>query len=129
MAADPVTLPLLSAAEIAAIDSLGQRRSVAGGEYLYREGDAKYDFYVVVSGAVEIVVQADGAERLVARVGPGQFLAEVDPLSGQRGSVSAPARAPGGRIGWAARDGSWSAAGQRSATRSSPRFSPGARGF
>src|SRR5260370_2401372 len=79
---DEVASPILSPPEIAAIDALGKRRAVSGGDYLYREGDAKYDFYVIVSGAVEIVVQADGTERLVPPVGPGQFLGELDPLSG-----------------------------------------------
>ena len=79
---DQVAFPTLDASEIAAIDGLGSRRSVSAGEYLYREGDARYDFYVVVSGAVEIVVQADGTERLVARFGPGQFLGELNLLSG-----------------------------------------------
>ncbi|HKB33240.1 MAG TPA: FAD-dependent oxidoreductase [Candidatus Dormibacteraeota bacterium] len=86
---DEVASPILTPPEIAAIDALGKRRAVSGGDYLYREGDAKYDFYVIVSGAVEIVVQADGTERLVARFGPGQFLGELNLLSGQRVYVSA----------------------------------------
>ena len=60
MADDEVAFPTLDAPEIAAIDALGKRRWVSAGEYLYREGDARYDFFVVVSGAVDIVVQADG---------------------------------------------------------------------
>src|SRR5258708_7980118 len=86
---DEVASPILSPPEIAAIDALGKRRAVSRGDYLYREGDAKYDFYVIVSGAVEIVVQADGTERLVARFGPGQFLGELNLLSRQRVYVSA----------------------------------------
>ena len=95
MADDEVTSPTLDASEIAAIDALGTRRSVSAGEYLYREGDARYDFYVIVSGAVEIVVQADAAERLVGRFGPGQFLGELNLLSGQRVYVSARVAEPG----------------------------------
>jgi thioredoxin reductase (NADPH) len=98
MADDEVAFPTLDASEIAAIDALGARRSVSAGEFLYREGDARYDFYVVVSGAVEIVVQADGAERLVARFGPGQFLGELNLLSGQRVYVSARVAEPGAVI-------------------------------
>src|SRR5260370_9789332 len=79
---DEVASPILSPPEIAAIDALGKRRAVSGGDYLYREGDAKYDFYVIVSGAVDIVVRSDGTERLVARFGPGPFLGEPKPLSG-----------------------------------------------
>src|SRR5260370_17971397 len=89
MVENRITFSTLDAPEIAAIDALGARRSVSAGEYLYREGDARYDFYVVVSGAVDIVVQADGAEQLVARFGPGQFLGELNLLSGQRVYVSA----------------------------------------
>src|SRR5258708_20012780 len=87
---DEVASPILSPPEIAAIDALGKRRAVSGGDYLYREGDAKYDFYVIVSGAVEIVVQADGTERLLARFGPGQFLGRLNLLSGHRVYWSAP---------------------------------------
>src|SRR5258708_10368791 len=86
---DEVASPILSPPEIAAIDALGKRRAVSGGDYLYREGDAKYDFYVIVSGAVEIVVQADGTERLAARVRAGQIPGGPKLLSGQRGYVSA----------------------------------------
>ena len=60
--------------EIAAIEGLGTRRSVSKGEYLYREGDAKYDFYVVASGTVEIVLHVDGEERIVATHQRGSFL-------------------------------------------------------
>src|SRR5260370_20521834 len=95
---DEVASPILSPPEIAAIDALGKRRAVSGGDNLYREGDAKYDFYVIVSGAVEIVVQADGTERLVARFGPGQFLGELNLLSGQRVYVSARVAASGAVI-------------------------------
>jgi thioredoxin reductase (NADPH) len=95
MADDEVAFPILDAPEIASIDALGQRRTVSAGEYLYREGDARYDFYVVVSGAVDIVVRTDGEEQLVARFGPGQFLGELNLLSGQRVYVSARVAEPG----------------------------------
>ena len=62
---------------------------MAAGEYLFREGDATYDFYVVLSGAVEIVVRSDGEERVITRHGPGRFLGELNLLTGQRVFVSA----------------------------------------
>jgi thioredoxin reductase (NADPH) len=92
---DEVAYPSLDESEIAAIERFGTRRSVAAGEYLYREGDARYDFYVVVSGAVDIVVQADGEERVVARFDQGKFLGELNLLSGQRVYVSARVVEPG----------------------------------
>lgn len=92
---DEVAFPTLTDSEIAAIEALGSRRSVSAGEYLYREGDARYDFYVVASGAVEIALQADGEERIVARHGRGNFLGELNMLSGQRVYVSARVVEPG----------------------------------
>ena len=79
----------LSDAELAALGPLGVRRAVSAGEYLYREGDPSYDFYVVLSGAVEIVVNTDGKERVIVRHTPGRFLGELNLLTGQRVYVSA----------------------------------------
>jgi len=87
--------PQLSDAEIAALGQLGVRRAVAAGEYLYREGDPTYDFYVVLSGAVEIIVNSEGKERLIARHPAGRFLGELNLLTGQRVYVSARVAEPG----------------------------------
>jgi thioredoxin reductase (NADPH) len=79
----------LNDAELAALAPLGVRRAVSAGEYLYREGDPGYDFYVVLAGEVEIVVNSDGKERVIARHSPGRFLGELNLLTGQRVFVSA----------------------------------------
>jgi thioredoxin reductase (NADPH) len=71
-------------------DSRGRPANTSTGE-----GDASHDFFVVVSGAVEIVVDADGEERPVATHGPGHFLGELNLLTGQRVFVSARAAEPG----------------------------------
>src|SRR5207245_8572506 len=70
-------------------------RTVAIGDYLYQQGDATYDFYVVVSGAVEIVVRSDGEERVITRHGAGRFLGELNLVTGMRVFVSARVVEPG----------------------------------
>jgi thioredoxin reductase (NADPH) len=95
MADDAVAFPTLSAADMAAIAELGTRRPMAKGEYLYREGDVTYDFFVVVSGAVEAVSTSGGTERVIARHGPGRFLGELNLLTGLRVFVSARVVEPG----------------------------------
>src|SRR5947208_5656082 len=95
MADDAVAFPTLNDSELAVLEALGSRRSVAVGEYLYREGDTTYDFYVILSGAAEIVVRSDGEERIITRHGPGQFLGELNLLSGQRVYLSARVVEPG----------------------------------
>jgi thioredoxin reductase (NADPH) len=79
----------LDDAQVSMLEALGTRRSVEVGEYLYREGDPTYDFYVVLSGAVDIVMNADAEERVLVRHGAGRFLGELNMLTGLRVFVSA----------------------------------------
>jgi thioredoxin reductase (NADPH) len=95
MDADAAAFPTLSADDIAALDTVGTRRTIAAGDYLFRDGDTTYDFYVLLSGAVEIVVGAGRDEQIVARHGPGRFLGELNLLTGQRVFVSARVTEPG----------------------------------
>jgi len=81
--------PTLDAADMALATQLGVSRQVQEGEYLYREGDVAYDFFVLVSAEVDVVVAVDGGERVIVRHGPGQFLGELNMLSGLRVFVSA----------------------------------------
>lgn len=74
---------------LATFDALGERRRVEVGEYLYRAGDLAYDFFVMLSGEVEVFVVADGEERIIARHGPRRFLGELNLLTGLRVFVSA----------------------------------------
>jgi thioredoxin reductase (NADPH) len=92
---DSAAFPTLDDTQLAALDALGTRRSVTAGEYLYREGDPTYDFYVVVSGAVDIVIHSDGEERVITRHGAGRFLGELNMLTGLRVFVSARVAEPG----------------------------------
>ena len=90
-AAGPVdgTVPTLDPSELALLESLGTRRSVRTGEFLYREGDPAYDFYVVLAGEVEIYIDTDGARDLLASHGPGRFLGELNLLTALRVFVTA----------------------------------------
>jgi len=89
LAAETDAFLQLTEAELAALEPIGVRRAVSAGEYLYREGDPGYDFYVVLAGAVEIVANAEGKDRLIASHMAGRFLGELNLLTGQRVFVSA----------------------------------------
>jgi thioredoxin reductase (NADPH) len=88
-AAEGTAFPRLDAAGIAAFEAIGTRRQISPGEHLYRAGDATYDFFVVLSGAVDILAEREGQEQLVVRHGPGNFLGELNLLTGLRVFVSA----------------------------------------
>lgn len=95
MADDAPEAPELADADLAVLDALGSRRAVTAGEYLYRQGDATYDFHVVLSGEVDIVIGSGADEQLITRHGAGRFLGELNLLTGQRVFVSARVAAAG----------------------------------
>ena len=95
VANEEIAFPTLDASQLAFLESIGERRTVEAGEYLYRAGDATYDFFVIVSGAVEILLDSDGEERLITQHGAGRFLGELNMLTGQRVYVSARITEPG----------------------------------
>ena len=65
------------------------QRSLAPGETIYEEGELGEHLYVVQSGEVELVrVNAD-KERVVARLGPGDFFGELSAVMGERRSARA----------------------------------------
>jgi thioredoxin reductase (NADPH) len=89
MGEDEEATPTLDAADMTLVTQLGERRQVREGEYLYRAGDVTYDFFVLVSAEVDIVLAVDGGERVIIRHGAGRFLGELNMLSGLRVFVSA----------------------------------------
>jgi len=95
VADDLIAFSMLDAAQISALEALGARRRVEPGDLLYREGDATYDFFVVLSGEVEIVTGIGNDEKVVARHGPGRFLGELNLLTGLRVFVTARVTQPG----------------------------------
>jgi thioredoxin reductase (NADPH) len=94
MQADPSAFPVLGSSEVAVFEALGSRRRVARGEYLYHEGDAAYDFWIVLSGAVDVVVD-DAPDQAITTHRAGQFLGELNLLTGVRAFVSARVAEPG----------------------------------
>src|SRR5438552_328119 len=87
--------PFLSAADLALVEHHGVRRSIDVGDYLFRQGEQSNDFYAVLSGAVEIVVHADGTDRVITRHGPGRLVGELNLVTGLRVFVSARVVEPG----------------------------------
>lgn len=76
--------PELDQAELGVLEAFGTRRATTPGEYLYRAGDSGYDFYVILSGRAEVLVDGDGQDVVLVTHGPGRFLGELNLLSGTR---------------------------------------------
>jgi CRP-like cAMP-binding protein len=53
------------------------------GEALCRQGESADSLYIVRSGRVHVRVQADGAEKEVAQLGPGSYFGEMGLMTGE----------------------------------------------
>ncbi|MCW3066736.1 MAG: Thioredoxin-disulfide reductase [Solirubrobacterales bacterium] len=87
--------PRLSEEQIARLAEHGERRHVAPGDVLYREGDLNYDFFVILSGKVASIEGYGKENEVVAVHGPGRFLGELSLLTGEAALVSAVVQEPG----------------------------------
>ena len=81
----PADFPLLTDEQIASVARRGVRHETTIGEVLYQAGDRGYDFIVIESGEVDVVRPAmpDAPESLIATWGGGQFLGELNLITGQ----------------------------------------------
>ena len=71
---------------MATLEALGEERTAAAGDVLYRVGDATYPFIAIQAGEVAIL---DAAGNEIVRHGASSFLGELNLLSGQTVFVSA----------------------------------------
>jgi len=76
--------PRLSDAQLARLGGNGRRRDVRAGEILFEAGDQNTDFFVVLSGGIEIMRVVAGREEPIITLGPGQFTGEINMLSARR---------------------------------------------
>jgi CRP-like cAMP-binding protein len=51
--------------------------TVPAGTTILRQGASATRFFIIVAGEVEVIRTSRGAERVVARLGPGQFFGEI----------------------------------------------------
>ena len=75
--------PLLSGEQIARVAARGRRRAFQPGEILIETGAQPVPFFVITSGAVEIVRHTGEGDTLVAVHGPGAFSGEANMLLGR----------------------------------------------
>src|SRR5436305_4671502 len=65
------------------------------GDYIFRQGDVGDQFYVIVSGEVEVIREMpDGQVTRQARLGKGEYFGEVALLTGRRRNASVRALSP-----------------------------------
>src|SRR5580692_8108718 len=83
---DPNTqiFPTLTEAQIQRIRLTGKVRKVKPGEILFEPGDTQVPFFVILSGALEIVQPGLDGERQIVTHDAGGFTGEMSMISGMR---------------------------------------------
>ena len=102
-APDPAN-PRLSEVEITALIPHGKKARLDDGESLFRAGERRGGFYIVLSGAIEVVDRSGAQPRQVTVHGPGQFTGDIDILTRRRPVVDAIAHGPTQVVGVASGD-------------------------
>jgi thioredoxin reductase (NADPH) len=88
--------PVLTPAQIARVRSCSGLRKVQPGEILFEIGDSDVPFFVLLSGAMEIVQpDVNGAERMITTHNAGEFTGELSMISGGRCLVRGRVTVPG----------------------------------
>ncbi len=87
--------PVLTNAQISRVLLVAQPRHAAKGEVLFEPGDTNVPFFVLLSGAMEIVQPGLSEEHLVATHAPGEFTGEMTMISGRRCLVRGRVTEPG----------------------------------
>lgn len=91
----PQIFPELTAAQIERIRPSGKVRQVKPGEILFRPGDRTVAFFVVLSGALEIVQPDLIGERLITVHTSGAFTGELTMITGRPALVLGRVTEPG----------------------------------
>ena len=65
------------------------QRTLAPGETIFDEGDPGDQLYVIQSGEVELIREDPSKERVVARLGSGDFFGELGVMLGERRTARA----------------------------------------
>ena len=83
-ASDPLrrveqTFPTLGAGQVARVRAHGEEVALDPGEILFRRGERRVPFFLVLEGAVEVFERSGaGAAEVITTHGPAQFTGELD---------------------------------------------------
>ena len=87
--------PVLTPAQISRVRDLSELRQAKAGDVLFAPDDTNVPFFVLLSGAMEIVQPDLAGERPIANHGPGEFTGEMTMISGRRCLVLGRVTEPG----------------------------------
>jgi len=91
---DKVAFPLLDEGEMQAAKTCGRLERYEDGQFLFQAGERHGDFFVIVSGGIEVMGRMGGEERLVVTHHPGGFFGNINLFTGRPSDVGCRACGP-----------------------------------
>lgn len=70
------------------------RKILEQGDFLYQEGDAPENAYIVISGSLEISAKKDGNKIVIGRILPGELVGEMSVINDSKRSATVVALEP-----------------------------------
>jgi thioredoxin reductase (NADPH) len=79
----PTLFPRLTAAQIEQLAERAETLSLSPGEVLFEQGQRDTPFYVVLSGAIDIIDRQPDGDHYFAQCQPGTFAADISMFTGE----------------------------------------------
>jgi thioredoxin reductase (NADPH) len=80
---DPTLFPRLTAAQIEQLAERGETLSVSPGDILFEQGERDAPFYVVLSGAIDIIDRQPDGDHYFTQCQAGTFAADISMFTGE----------------------------------------------
>jgi thioredoxin reductase (NADPH) len=80
---DPTLFPRLTAAQIEQLSEHAETLSLSAGEVLFEQGQRDTPFYVVLSGAIDIIDRQPDGDHYFTQCQPGTFAADISMFTGE----------------------------------------------
>jgi thioredoxin reductase (NADPH) len=79
----PTLFPRLTAAQIEQLAERAEKLSLSPGEVLFEQGQRDTPFYVVLSGAIDVIDRQPDGDHYFAQCQPGTFAADISMFTGE----------------------------------------------
>jgi len=80
---DPTLFPRLTAGQIEQLEQRAEKLSLSPGEVLFEQGQRDTPFYVVLSGAIDIIDRQPDGDHYFTQCQPGTFAADISMFTGE----------------------------------------------
>ena len=86
---ESIAFPKLDDRQLALLEPLGKRRTLRGGEFVFKAGQRDLGLTVILCGEIEVFEAREGTEQILATAGARDFIGDVAMLQGTSALASA----------------------------------------